>query len=185
MAGVIDADGNAVSMIQSIYHEFGAGIVLPHSGVTWQNRGASFSLNPEHINALKPRKKPFHTLNPALAHLDDGRTLVYGNMGGDGQPQSQSAVFTRTVVHGMNPQEAVSAPSWLLGRTWGQTSDSLKLENRFPFATLDSLRQRGHEAELLGAFDEVCGHAGCVIRHADGSLEAGSDPRSDGSVAAF
>jgi len=183
--GVIDADGNVVSMIQSIYHEFGAGIVLPQSGVTWQNRGASFSLNPEHINALKPGKKPFHTLNPALAHLNDGRTLVYGNMGGDGQPQSQSAVFTRAVVHGMNPQEAVSAPRWLLGRTWGQTSDSLKLENRFPLATLDSLRQRGHEVELLGAFDEVCGHAGCVIRHADGSLEAGSDPRSDGSVAAF
>ena len=96
--GVIDGEGRSVSMIQSIYHEFGSGVVLRESGINWQNRGASFSLVPGHINALAPGKKPFHTLNPALALLEDGRTLVYGNMGGDGQPQSQSAVFTRTVV---------------------------------------------------------------------------------------
>src|SRR5690606_39002921 len=113
--GVIDGQGNAVSMIQSVYHEFGSGVVLPGSGITWQNRGASFSLNRAHINALAPRKKPFHTLNPALALLKDGRTLVYGNMGGDGQPQSQSAVFTRTVLHGLHPQAAIAAPRWLLG----------------------------------------------------------------------
>jgi gamma-glutamyltranspeptidase/glutathione hydrolase len=183
--GVIDQQGNAVSMIQSIYHEFGSGIVLSDSGVNWQNRGASFSLEPNHINCLRPGKKPFHTLNPALAHLADGRTVVYGNMGGDGQPQSQSAVFTRTVVHGMNPQAAISAPRWLLGRTWGQHSDSLKLEGRFPQSTLQALRERGHDVELLEDFDEVCGHAGCAIRHPDGSLEGGCDPRSDGAVAAF
>lgn len=183
--GVIDAQGNAVSMIQSIYHEFGSGIVLPQSGITWQNRGASFSLQRGHINTLEPLKKPFHTLNPALAELGDGRLVVYGNMGGDGQPQSQSAVFTRTAVHGMNPQDAVNAPRWLLGRTWGQTSDTLKLESRFPQGTVDELRRRGHEVELLGDYDEVCGHAGCVVRHPDGSLEGGFDLRSDGAVAAF
>ncbi|MDG9761023.1 gamma-glutamyltransferase family protein [Pseudomonas sediminis] len=183
--GVIDSQGNAVSMIQSIYHEFGSGIVLSDTGVNWQNRGASFSLDPDHINFLRPGKKPFHTLNPALAHLNDGRTVVYGNMGGDGQPQSQSAVFTRAVVHGMNPQAAISAPRWLLGRTWGQSSESLKLEGRFPRSTVQALRERGHDVEMLDDFDEVCGHAGCAIRHADGSLEGGSDPRSDGAVAAF
>jgi len=183
--GVIDGDGNAVSMIQSIYHEFGSGVVLTQSGVNWQNRGASFSLDPRHINALEPGKKPFHTLNPALAELNDGRTMVYGNMGGDGQPQSQSAVFTRTVEHGLNPQAAVSAPRWLLGRTWGQASDTLKLENRFPESTVSQLRAMGHELELLAAFDEACGHAGCAIRHPDGTFEAGSDPRSDGAAVAF
>ncbi len=183
--GVIDAQGCAVSMIQSIYHEFGSGLVLGESGVNWQNRGASFSLDPAHINALEPGKRPFHTLNPALAHLADGRTMVYGNMGGDGQPQSQSAVFSRTVLHGLNPQDAIQAPRWLLGRTWGQTSDSLKLEAGFPAATIDTLRALGHDVELLGALDETFGHAGCLFRHADGSLEGGYDPRSDGAVAAF
>lgn len=183
--GVIDAEGCAVSMIQSVYHEFGSGIVLKDSGITWQNRGASFSLDPDHINTLEPGKKPFHTLNPALAHLADGRTVVYGNMGGDGQPQSQSAVFNRCVVQGMNPQDAVAAPRWLLGRTWGQSSDTLKLESRFPPETVAELRQRGHEVEVLGDFDETFGHAGCLVRHADGGLEGGFDPRSDGSVAAY
>ena len=183
--GVVDGDGNAVSMIQSIYHEFGSGVVLPDSGVNWQNRGASFSLDANHINVLEPGKKPFHTLNPAMALLDDGRMIVYGNMGGDGQPQSQSAVFTRTAVHGLNPQDAVSAPRWLLGRTWGQVSDALKLEGRFPTRTLDELRALGHEVEVLADFDESCGHAGCLVRHGDGTLEGGFDPRSDGGVASF
>jgi len=183
--GVIDQHGNAVSMIQSIYHEFGSGIVLADSGVNWQNRGASFSLDPAHINCLKPGKKPFHTLNPALAHLNDGRVMVYGSMGGDGQPQNQCAVFTRAVVHGLNPQAAVSAPRWLLGRTWGQSSDTLKLENRFAADTVQRLREMGHEIELLEDFDETCGHAGCAFRSTDGSVEGGADPRSDGAVAAF
>lgn len=183
--GVVDGQGNAVSMIQSIYHEFGSGLVLTESGVNWQNRGASFSLDPAHINTLAPRKKPFHTLNPALALLNDGRTMVYGNMGGDGQPQSQSAVFTRCVVHGLDPQAAIEAPRWLLGRTWGQSSDSLKLESRFPDATVQALRARGHAVEVLGAFDETFGHAGCILRDAAGTCTGGFDPRSDGSVAAF
>jgi gamma-glutamyltranspeptidase/glutathione hydrolase len=80
--GVMDEHGNACSMIQSIYHEFGSGVVLKKTGINWQNRGASFSLNPDHINTLEPRKKPFHTLNPAMATLNDGRVMVYGNMGG-------------------------------------------------------------------------------------------------------
>ena len=183
--GVIDGQGTAVSLIQSIYHEFGSGVVLGTTGINWQNRGASFSLDPRHINTLEPRKKPFHTLNPAMALLDDGRVMVYGNMGGDGQPQSQSAVFTRTAVLGMNPQDAIAAPRWLLGRTWGQTSDTLKLEGRFPGATVDELRRRGHDVEMYPDFDETLGHAGCVIRHPNGNFEGGFDPRSDGGVAAY
>lgn len=183
--GVIDGRGRSVSFIQSIYHEFGSGIVLKDSGINWQNRGCSFSLDPQALNTLEPGRKPFHTLNPALAQLKDGRTLVYGTMGGDGQPQTQCAVFTRIVVYGMNPQTAVNSPRWLLGRTWGQTSDTLKLESRFDAGVAQTLANWGHEVEILKPYDETVGHAGAIIRHPNGVLEGGADPRSDGAVAAY
>ena len=180
--GAIDAAGRAVSFIQSIYHEFGSGIVLPATGINWQNRGCSFSLEPGARNPLVPGRKPFHTLNPALALLDDGRTMVYGTMGGDGQPQTQAAVFMRHVAYGMSLQDAVAAPRWLLGRTWGSMSESLKLEGRFDRGLIDELRRRGHDVEVVGDFDEVVGHAGALVRHRDGALDGGFDPRSDGAV---
>lgn len=183
--GVIDGEGRAVSFIQSLYHEYGSGVALAQSGVNWQNRGCSFSLDERALNVLRPSRKPFHTLNPALALLADGRTMVYGNMGGDGQPQSQSAVFTRTMCFGMNAQDAIAAPRWLLGRTWGNPSDTLKLESRFPAEVVEKLRRMGHEVEMLEAFDETVGHAGAIIRHPDGALEGGFDPRSDGGVASY
>jgi len=183
--GVIDNEGRAVSFIQSIYHEFGAGIVLPGSHVNWQNRGCSFSLNPAHVNVLHPGKKPFHTLNPALARFHDGRVMVYGTMGGDGQPQTQAAVFTRYAEFQQPVQQAVTAPRWLLGRTWGSASETLKLESRFSSAVIEALRARGHDVEVLGDFEETMGHAGALVRHPDGVLEGGFDPRGDGAVAGF
>jgi gamma-glutamyltranspeptidase/glutathione hydrolase len=183
--GAIDGEGRAVSFIQSLYHEYGSGVVLAQSGVNWQNRGCSFSLDERALNVLRPGRKPFHTLNPAMALLDDGRTMVYGNMGGDGQPQSQSAVFTRTVLFGMDPQAAIAAPRWLLGRTWGNATDSLKLESRFPATVVDELRRRGHDVEVLSEYDEAVGHAGAILRTRDGLLEGGTDPRSDGGVASY
>ena len=183
--GAIDRAGRAVSFIQSIYHEFGSGVVLKGSGVNWQNRGCSFSLDERALNALKPRRKPFHTLNPALARLNDGRTVIYGTMGGEGQPQTQAAVFTRYAVYGQGMQQAISAPRWLLGRTWGQATDTLKLEARFEPALVKELKRRGHDVEMLQALDETVGHAGGIARHANGVLEAGYDPRSDGAAAGF
>jgi gamma-glutamyltranspeptidase/glutathione hydrolase len=183
--GVVDGAGRAVSMIQSLYHEFGSGVVLEETGINWQNRGCSFSLDPAALNSLRPLRKPFHTLNPALAVLRDGRTLVYGAMGGDGQPQTQGAVFTRIAAFGMDPQQAVAAPRWLLGRTWGQVNDSLKLESRFSTGVVADLARRGHVMEVLAEYDENMGHAGAIVRHASGVLEGGADPRGDGAVAAF
>jgi gamma-glutamyltranspeptidase/glutathione hydrolase len=180
--GVIDKEGRAVSFIQSIYHEFGSGIVLNESGINWQNRGASFSLDPKALLVIQPGKKPFHTLNPALALFNDGRVMPYGTMGGDGQPQTQCAVFTRIGVFGMSAQEAIAAPRWLLGRTWGNPSDTLKLESRFDASVFEGLRARGHEVEKLGEFDESVGHAGALIRAKDGAMTGGFDPRSDGAV---
>jgi oxamate amidohydrolase len=183
--GVIDGEGRAVSFIQSIYHEFGSGVVLPGSHINWQNRGCSFSLRHDAVNSLKPGKKPFHTLNPALARLRDGRTMVYGTMGGDGQPQTQAAVFTRYAVFNQPVQRAVSAPRWLLGRTWGSASESLKLEARIGAALIEDLKARGHDVEVLGDFEETMGHAGALVRHPNGALEGGFDPRGDGAVAGF
>ena len=183
--GVIDAEGRAVSFIQSIYHEFGSGVVLPGTHINWQNRGCSFSLVEDAVNSLRPGKKPFHTLNPALARLHDGRTMVYGTMGGDGQPQTQAAVFTRYAVFNQSVQRAVSAPRWLLGRTWGSASESLKLEARIGAALIEELKVRGHDVEVLGDFEETMGHAGALVHHTSGMMEGGFDPRGDGSVAGF
>jgi gamma-glutamyltranspeptidase/glutathione hydrolase len=180
--GVIDREGRAVSFIQSLYHEFGSGMVVGDSGILWQNRGISFSLAAGALNALEPCRKPFHTLNPPLAQLKDGRTVAYGSMGGDGQPQFQAAVLLRHLLLGDTVQEAVSAPRWLLGRTWGSNSDALKLESRFPDEVFDALRARGHAIESLAGFDESAGHAGLIVRHPDGRLDGAADPRSDGSV---
>jgi len=183
--GAIDGAGRAVSFIQSLYWEFGSGVVLPETGILWQNRGISFALDAAAANPLMPGRKPFHTLNPALARLADGRVMVYGNMGGEGQPQSQAAVFSRHVLFGQGLQAAVTAPRWLLGRTWGEESMSLKLEDRFDPELVLALRDAGHAVELLGPFDDLMGHAGAVVRHPDGLLEGASDPRSDGAAMGF
>ncbi len=183
--GVVDKNGLAVSFIQSIYHEFGSGVVLPESGVLLQNRGAAFSLDPDHLLTLVPGKQPFHTLNPAAARLKDGSTMVYGTMGGDGQPQTQAAIFTRHILQNMPLQAAVCAPRWLLGRTWGQASDSLKLERGFSDETWQALLDLGHEVEWLPGLSEATGHAGAIVRHPNGMLEGAFDPRSNGSAAGF
>jgi len=124
-------------------------------------------------------------LNPPLVRLADGRTMVYGSMGGDGQPQTQSAVFTRSIVFGWGAQAAINAPRWLLGRTWGQATETLKLESRFAPEVIEEWRARDHDVEIIGEFDDTVGHAGAIIRHPNGVLEGGADPRSDGAVAAL
>ena len=179
--GVVDRHGCAVSFIQSLYHEFGSGVVLPGTGICWQNRGTSLSLAGV-ADRIAPGGRPFHTLNPALAVLADGRVLAYGAMGGDGQPQTQAAVFTRVAVYGDDPRQAVAAPRWLLGRTWGDASDDVKIEARFPDTVFRELEGRGHVVSRLAPFDEIVGHAGLVMRDATGAVSGGADPRSDGTV---
>ena len=187
--GAIDKEGRAVSFIQSLYWEFGSGLVLPSTGIVWQNRGVSFSLDPAHLNALKPKRKPFHTIQPALARLKDGRTFVYGTMGGDGQPQTQAMIFTRHVVYGQDLQTAINAPRWLLGRTWGSAVTNLRLEDRFSPRLVAALREAGHDVAVVGPYEEFMGHAGALSHHAAGDrsglIEGAADPRGDGRAAAF
>jgi gamma-glutamyltranspeptidase len=183
--GVIDNKGRAVSMIQSIYFEFGSGVVLPETGIWWQNRGCSFDLRPHRLRSLAPGLKPFHTLNPAMAKLADGRLLVYGTMGGEGQPQTQAAVFSRYAWDGHHPRSAVAAPRWLLGKTWAEQSTTLKLESRFNDEVVQGLKAMGHPIEMVSDYDERLGHAGALVLHPSGLIEGGEDPRSDGCVASW
>jgi gamma-glutamyltranspeptidase/glutathione hydrolase len=183
--GAIDREGRAVSFIQSVYWEFGSGVALNDSGVTWQNRGVSFSLDETHHNVLKPHRRTFHTIQPALAHLSDGRVMAYGTMGGEGQPQTQAMVFSRYALHGQSLQRAVSAPRWLLGRNWGSETSNLRIENRVDPDVIQALAAAGHDVETVGDFDEIMGHAGALVWRPDGLIEGASDPRSDGAVAAF
>jgi gamma-glutamyltranspeptidase len=182
--GAADASGIAVSYIQSLYWEFGSGCVLPATGVLMQNRGASFMLDPSAVNPLEPGRKPFHTLNPALAVLRDGRIIAYGTMGGDGQSQSQAALFTRHVTFRQPLAEALERPRWLLGRTWGSTVTNLRLESRFAESLIERLRAAGHDIEVLDeAYSDTMGHAGAVVLHPNGTLEGAHDPRADGGAA--
>lgn len=183
--GAIDGAGRAVSCIQSLYHEFGSGVVLPQSGICWQNRGSSFSLEPDQPRALKPGRLPFHTLCPSLVEFDDGRLMVLGTMGGDGQPQTQSCLFTRYAYFNRPLHEAINSPRWVLGRTWGQVSNTLKLESRFADDVIATLRARGHDIEIVSAYDEMMGHAGALVRWPDGTIDAAADPRSDGAALGF
>lgn len=182
--GAADSSGLVVSYIQSLYWEFGSGCVLPATGIVMQNRGASFSLDPKALNVLSPGRRPFHTLNPAIAVLKDGRIVAYGTMGGDGQPQSQAAVFTRHVTFGQPLDKALDAPRWLLGRTWGSTHTNLRMESRFDEDLVDRLLSAGHDVAVLEEpYSDTMGHAGAVVLHADGTLEGGHDPRADGGAA--
>jgi gamma-glutamyltranspeptidase len=182
--GAADSSGLVVSYIQSLYWEFGSGIVLPSTGVLMQNRGSSFSLDRNALNALAPGRLPFHTLNPALAVLGDGRIMAYGTMGGDGQPQTQAMLFARHVLHRQPLDKAIDSPRWLLGRTWGSTVTNLRMESRFDGNLLDRLASAGHDIEVLPEpYSDTMGHAGAVVLHPDGTLEGAHDPRADGGAA--
>lgn len=183
--GAIDGSGLAVSYIQSLFWEYGSGCVSRSTGVLMQNRGTAFSLDPAAKNPLEPGRRPFHTLNPALAVLDDGRVVSYGSMGGDGQPQFQAQVFTRWRRYGMSPLAAIDAPRFLLGRTWGADSASLKFENRVDSALVAELERAGHVVEVSPhARHDGFGHAGLLVRSPrDGRIEASHDTRSDGGAA--
>ncbi len=177
--GAADASGLVVSYIQSLYWEFGSGVVLPKTGLVMQNRGTSFSLDPRALNVLAPGRLPLHTLSAALAVLRDGRVMAYGTMGGDAQPQIQSALFTRHVLYRQPLETAIERPRWYIGRTWGSNTGSLVVEDRLDGNVIDRLVSAGHDVSLAQAI----GHAGAVVLHPDGTLEAAHDSRADGGAA--
>ncbi|NVK57255.1 MAG: gamma-glutamyltransferase [Alteromonadaceae bacterium] len=180
--GACDSQGRMVSYIQSLYWEFGSGVVSPQTGIVWNNRGTSFSLDEGHLQQLKPGIKPFHTLNPAFAALNDGRRMSYGTMGGEGQPQTQAALFSRYVYHQQPLSKSIALGRWLLGRTWGDQSHNLKVERDVAEYVGDDLLARGHDMVTVDACNELMGHAGAVVLHPNQQTEAATDPRSDGKA---
>jgi len=180
--GASDNQGRMVSYIQSLYWEFGSGIVSPQTGIVWNNRGTSFNLQPGDLQQLAPGMKPFHTLNPAYAELNDGRRMVYGTMGGEGQPQTQAAMFARHLYHQQPIDEAIYRGRWLLGRTWGEQSHNLKVERDLADDIGEDLRQLGHDMVEVEPCNEMMGHAGAIILDEEGIADAASDPRSDGQA---
>ena len=182
----VDADGNAVSLIQSVYFDFGSGIVAGDSGILLQNRGAFFSLDPSHPNRLEPGKRTLHTLIPAMLFAGDDPVLVYGTMGGEGQPQTQAAVVTRVVDFGYDVQRAVEAPRWLYGRTWGDQTVALTLEKSLAADTGQALAAMGHDVRVLPDWSDALGHAQAIRIDRDrGVYWAAADPRGDGAAAGW
>jgi gamma-glutamyltranspeptidase len=183
----VDAEGNAASLIQSLYMGYGSGVVAGKSGVLLQNRGAYFSLDPEHPNRCEPRKQPFHTLIASLAFNSGDPWAVFGAMGADGQPQIHLQFYTSVIDFGRSSREAIESPRWLFGRyALGEPRNLLNVESRFPTATLVELEHRGHLLNRWGPWQERVGHAnGIVIQPGTGALMGASDPRSAGAAIGY
>ncbi|SNU84965.1 Putative gamma-glutamyltransferase ywrD [Pandoraea sputorum] len=178
--GAADSQGNCVSMLQTVYFDWGSGVVLGDTGVLWHNRGASFSMDPTSPNVLRGGKRPFHTLNPGM-YLKDGRPqLLYGTQGADGQPQTLAAVLTRLIDYDMDPLTALKRPRFLLGKTFSDSRDSLKLEQDAGAGVFTALAARGHEMSPLPPQSQLAGHPGAIRIGPQGQMSGAHDPRSDG-----
>jgi oxamate amidohydrolase len=181
-----DRDGMVVSLIQSIYHDFGSAVVGANTGIILQNRGAFFALDERHPNHLQPGKRPFHTLIPALLARDGKPYLAFGSMGGEGQPQTQAALVTRLVDFGYDVQQAIEAPRWLMGRTWGTRSRNLSLEGRISSEVVRELKKRGQPVQVVADWNDNMGHAHAIrVDREQGSFEGGADPRGDGAALGY
>ena len=172
-----DGDGLLVSLIQSNYMGFGSGVTVPGWGINLQNRGAFFSVDPEHVNVIAPRKRTLHTLIPAMAFRDGRPWLVFGTMGGDGQAQTHLQLMARIIDDGRDVQSAIDAPRWVVSPDdW-----SVKAESRFDAGILDELARRGHRLSITADYDSLMGHAHAIEVTGEG-YEAGTDPRAEGAA---
>jgi gamma-glutamyltranspeptidase/glutathione hydrolase len=178
----VDSEGNACSLIQSVYYAFGSCFTAGDTGILLHNRGHYFSLDPASTNVIAPRKRTLHTLMASMA-LEDGRPrFVFGTMGADGQPQGTVQVLHQ-LLSGASAQDAVSAPRLLHGRfALEDDPETLHVESDYGDETLDALRESVAELEVVPPRSERMGHAHAITIDADGALTAGADPRSDGSA---
>lgn len=176
-----DAAGRMVSFIQSNFMGFGSGVAVPGTGISLQNRGWSFHLDPAHANVVAPRKRPFHTIIPGFAtHADGSPAMAFGVMGGPMQAQGHVQQAVRILRYGQNPQAAADAPRWRVG-----AGREVAVETGFDPRLIEGLRGLGHEITVEPP-DAVFGFGGAqtILRHGDGYI-AGSDPRKDGQAVAF
>ncbi|MGH7466304.1 MAG: gamma-glutamyltransferase, partial [Longimicrobiales bacterium] len=173
--GVVDQHGNAVALIQSLFHSFGSGRMVPNTGIVLHNRGGLFSLDEGHVNVLAPEKRTYHTLSPAMALRPDGSLyMVFGTPGGDGQTQTQLQVFNNIALFGMTPQRAVEAPRW---RSW--SDGRLQLEGGMSPAARDRLAELGHQVQLQEVPSADLGGAQVIVITQAGAKAVGADPRRE------
>ncbi len=180
---VVDGQGNAISFINSLYHLFGSGLVVPGTGICLQNRGACFTLEPGHPNTLAGGKRPYHTIIPAMA-LREGRLwLSFGVMGGFMQPQGHLQVITNLVDYDMNPQTALDAPRFRVDEHGGLRAD---IETGVPLKTRKALAAMGHNVQPQTTFSPGFGSGDIIARDLEtGVLCGASDPRKDGCAVGY
>ncbi|MGI8643157.1 MAG: gamma-glutamyltransferase [Thermomicrobiales bacterium] len=184
----VDRDGNAVSLIQSIYQGFGSGVMAGETGIVLQNRGSYFSLEPDHPNVFEPGKRPLHTLMPAMLLRDGELVGPLGTQGGDAQAQVHLQLVTDLVDFAMmsNPAVAIDAPRWIAGGASADDPRTVQLENRFSSHLADDLVKRGHRPQWTGAWNPAAGHAQVILRdHERGLLAGAADPRADGAALGY
>lgn len=182
LLAAVDEKGRCASLLQSLYFDWGSGVVVGDTGILWQNRGAAFSTDPASPNVIRAGKRPFYTLNPGLA-LKNGRPhLIYGTQGADGQPQTLSLLLSLLVDHGLDPAAALSRPRFLLGRTFSDSRDTLKIEENAGPETVSALAAMGHEISTIDSFSPLGGQAGVIRIGQDGAIDGAHDPRSDGGA---
>jgi gamma-glutamyltranspeptidase/glutathione hydrolase len=178
--GVVDKDGNAVSMIQSLFAAFGSGRMVPGTGITLHNRGSLYELDPAHPNVIAPGKRPFHTLCPAMVlRPDRSLMMVVGTPGGDGQPQTLVQVITNVMQFGLTPQQAVEAARF---RWYGR--ERLGVEPGIAADVRDALTKRGHQVQVQEPSEEF-GGAQVILVTPTGSRVAGADPRREAYAIAW
>ena len=175
---VVDADGNVASVIESIFHPFGSGVTAGETGILLQNRGALFTLDPEHPNALEPRKRSYHTILPAMAFKADRPWLSFGMVGGFMQPQGHLQMLSNIIDYGMSPQAAIEAPRFRFFER-----DRVALEPHVPDTVREALSSRSHT--LIAGDGNFGGAQAILIDPATGDLHGGSDPRKDGCAQGF
>lgn len=173
----VDAEGRGISLIQSTFMTFGSGMVVPGTGVVLHNRGAYFRLGGDHPTTIGPGRRPLHTLIPAVARRDGRPWLVFGTMGGDAQPQIHLQVLARLLDEGMELQETLAAPRFVVDPAAG----SVRVEGRMTPVLVDGLRSRGHDVGLLAAYDHLAGHAQAIV-HTPAGYALASDPRTEGAA---
>jgi gamma-glutamyltranspeptidase/glutathione hydrolase len=174
---VADAEGNLVSYINSRFAGFGSGLVAGDTGIALQNRGSSFSLDPDHPNSLDPNKRPFHTLIPGLAKFGPDDWAAFGVMGGYMQPQGHLQLLVNLIDDGQPLQAALDAPRWRY-----RESGELAVEAQMNSNVLPKLSRRGHDIRVEPPVE--FGGAQ-LVRNEDGVLSGATDPRKDGTVVGF
>jgi gamma-glutamyltranspeptidase/glutathione hydrolase len=174
----VDGDGNACSFINSVYMGFGTGLIVPTTGIALHNRGSSFTLDPEHDNALAPRKRPFHTLMPGIVTQNDELWASYGVMGSMQQAQGHLQVLTNMIDFGKGPQEALDAPRFSV-----RFEDGIFLEDLVATDVVKGLKAKGHPITVRVPHGIFFG-SGQIIRRdpESGVLTGGSEPRADGAA---